>query len=173
MNTSALSVTVRRAGPADWSDLRDLRLQALRQEPLAFGSTLAREQGFSEAVWRERAVSNLTFLAHQGQRLVGTATGHAPPTGPADQVRLVAMYVDPPARGTGCAPRLIDAVARAAAEDGARRLLLQVTDVNRVAERCYRRYGFVETGQAMPLPHAHHVLEVEMGLDLETTVSRP
>ena len=166
MTHAGLVITVRRAGPDDWSVLRDLRLQALGQEPLAFGSTLAREQAFTEAVWRERAGSNATFLAHQGRRLVGTATGYVEPAGPAGLVQLVAMYVDPMARGTGCAHRLIDAVAGAAAAGGARRLLLQVTDVNPVAQRCYRRYGFVETGRTMPLPHAPDVLEVEMALDL-------
>lgn len=76
------------------------------------------------------------------------------------------MYVEPGNRGNGCAHGLIDAVVHAAVAAGARCLRLDVTEPNVPAARCYRCYGFTETGRRQPLPHAPEVVEVEMVLDL-------
>lgn len=46
-----------------WTRLRDIRLTALRTDPWAFGSSLAREEGFKEAHWRMRLRSGPWFLA--------------------------------------------------------------------------------------------------------------
>ena len=77
---------------------------------------------------------------------------------------LTAMYVEAAARGSGCARRLVDAVAGAAREAGASSLLLHVTEGNLPAERLYRRCGFIPTGRRQPLPHAPQLAEVEMVL---------
>lgn len=141
-------------------------MQALTDAPLAFASTLEREQQFDEQVWRTRAEHSFAFLAWRGDRAVGTATGFPDPGLPADYMALVAMYVDPQARATGCSHRLIDAVAQAAGEAGARFLVLWVTEVNPVAAACYRRHGFVDTGRRKPLPHTGSIVETEMVLPL-------
>jgi len=162
-----VSITIRPASAADWREVRRIRLQALAEAPWAFGSTLEREQGFTEETWRQRAGATWAYLAWDGDRVVGTATGLADPEPAQGTVQLVAMYVDPRARGTGCAHQLIDAVVSAAVAEGATRLLLEVTDVNPAAGRCYRRYGFVPTGRRKPLPHTPHVTELEMVLELD------
>lgn len=157
---------VRRAVADDWVELKRVRLAALAATPTAFGSTLEHEQEFSDDVWRSRAGSGVTFLAWSTDRVVGTASVYANPANPPDSPSLVAMYVEPSTRGTGCAQRLIDAVAEAATLAGARRLLLDVTEVNPMAMRCYRRYGFTETGRRQPLPHRPEIAEIEMVLRL-------
>ena len=41
--------------PADaWPRARDLRVRALTEDPTAFGSTVAREQGLTPEQWRDR-----------------------------------------------------------------------------------------------------------------------
>ena len=61
--------------------LRALRLRALADSPWAFGSTLAREEAFPDAVWQERAAlsaageDRVTFIAEDGDRWIGMATG--------------------------------------------------------------------------------------------------
>ena len=47
---------IRRIRPNEWHLLRELRLQALADAPLAFAATLAQEEAFPEKLWRERAV---------------------------------------------------------------------------------------------------------------------
>jgi GNAT superfamily N-acetyltransferase len=160
-----MHLTIRRATAEDWRPLRAIRLQSLGEAPYAFGSTLQRELDFSEDIWRQRAGDNLVFLACSGDEVEGTATGlrDAPGSG---SVRLVAMYVSPEARGTGCAFLLLDAVTEAARTEGARHLVLDVTDVNPVATRCYSRYGFRPTGATRPLAHTPQITEIEMMLTL-------
>src|SRR5262245_61836976 len=46
---------VRRVTPRDWLVLRDLRLRALRSDPLSFGSTYEREAAFSDGDWKQWA----------------------------------------------------------------------------------------------------------------------
>lgn len=158
-----MPLTVRAASEPDWADLRDLRLQALTETPLAFGSTLARELAFTESDWRGRASRAGQVLAWVDDVLVGTAVGV--PEG--DIVHLAGMYVDPTQRGQGCADRLIETVIENARLAGAGRVLLWVTEVNLVAERCYTRHGFVRTGRDQPLPHTPGVFGQEMELRLE------
>ena len=161
-----MHLTIRRATAQDWQQLRTIRLQSLREAPYAFGSTLQHELDFSEETWRQRAEGNLVFLARGQDQVLGTATGFRDPTTPAGSVRLVAMYVSPSARGTGCAFLLLDAVAAAARAEGAGQLVLDVTEVNPVAARCYSRYGFRPTGHTRPLPHTPQIAEIEMVLAL-------
>lgn len=161
-----MHLIIRRATAEDWRPLRAIRLQSLGEAPYAFGSTLQRELDFSEDTWRQRAGDNLVFLACCEDAVVGTATGLPDPAAGPGSVRLVAMYVSPEARGTGCAFLLLDAVTEAARTEGARHLVLDVTDVNPVATRCYSRYGFRPTGATRPLLHTPQITEIEMVLTL-------
>jgi len=47
-------VELRLVGEDAWQRWRVIRLRALRESPAAFGSTYAREAGFTETDWRAR-----------------------------------------------------------------------------------------------------------------------
>jgi len=71
--------------------LRSLRLRALADAPIAFGSTLAREESFLENVWHERAAGGasgadrVTFIVERDGEWLGLASGIATdPSNPAD-----------------------------------------------------------------------------------------
>ncbi|MGN6793153.1 MAG: GNAT family N-acetyltransferase [Streptosporangiaceae bacterium] len=156
--TSATGRTqVRRLGPEDWEICRQVRLTALAEAPYAFMSTLAREQRFDEQVWRQRLSSPVaaTFLGWVDGAPVGTATGKV--DNPDDEFsvpgswQLIGMWVDPDARGTGVADRLVEAVSSHAREHGARSVTLWVTEINARAKCFYERIGFVPTGARQPV----------------------
>jgi ribosomal protein S18 acetylase RimI-like enzyme len=157
--TPGLEVRVRPLVADDWLELRAARLAALAEAPYAFASTLAREQGFDEELWRSRAGSGQTFGALHGATIVGLATGfpvdHQTGAGQADVARpwpdrptwhLVGMWVAPDRRGQGVADRLVEAVCERARSAGADGVTLWVTEVNDRARVFYRRLGFAPTG---------------------------
>lgn len=156
-------VRIRPIAPGDWRRLREIRLRALSDDPLAFASSLEREQAFSDAEWRRRASSqetHQTFGAAWGEELVGLATAIREPPRPAE---LVGMWVAPKWRRQGLARRLVDAV-RAWQREG-EELLLWVAEGNLEARRCYERLGLVYTGQRQPFPSdpSRHELQMRVG----------
>ena len=55
-----MSPTVRRLGAHEADLLRDVRLRALGDAPMAFGSTLAREEGYAPEKWERWAAESAT-----------------------------------------------------------------------------------------------------------------
>jgi GNAT superfamily N-acetyltransferase len=143
----------------------------LADTPSAFGSTLAREEAFANGVWYERATQgaageiSVTFVAEEGDRWVGLATGLADD---ADKPRpaLMGMFVERAARGRGIGAALVEAVARWARDRGAPRLYLGVTSTAGAAFRLYSRCGFLATGRTYPLDHTPSLSVVEMVREL-------
>lgn len=148
-------------GPDDWRAMREIRLAALLDAPYAFGSTHARERGFTEADWRRRLGNGIVFMARRGGLPLAIAGG-IPSDEAAGDVDLVSMWVDPAVRGQGVGEALVGAVARWAGERGAARLRLWVTEGNRPARALYERCGFTPTGVRQPLPHDPTVSEIAL-----------
>jgi GNAT superfamily N-acetyltransferase len=128
---------------------------------MAFGSTLAREEAFTEEVWRERAergasgADAVTFVAEQDGQWLGIATGLASDPDVPDDPRpeLVGMFVRPEARGRGIGVALVDAVVDWAMERRATGLCLWVAATNSQAIALYDKCGFRRTGESKPLAH--------------------
>lgn len=166
-----MSAVVRRIRPDEGLRLRALRLRALADMPLAFGSTLEREQAFADEVWHERARDGaadgerVTYVAEDGSQWMGMVTGI---TDDPDEPRLevVGMFVEPTARRRGVGAALLEAVAGWARERGAARLRLWVTTTNHPAIRLYQRCGFKPSGRTQSLDHTPSLSEIEMIQDL-------
>ncbi len=98
-----MSARVRRLGAGEAGLLRDLRLRALADAPMAFGSTLAREEAFAAQDWERRTAASAagerqaTFIAEPA---AGLADGVLDSEDPA-LAHLYSMWVAPDARGTG------------------------------------------------------------------------
>ena len=151
--------------------MRALRLRALTDAPLAFGSTLAREEAFADEVWDERATrgaageDQVTYVAEDEGRWIGMATGLVDdPAG--SRLALVGMFVEPAARGRRIGVAFVEAVAAWARARGAARLSLWVTSTNDPAIALYRRRGFRPTGKEKPIDHTPALSELQMVRDL-------
>jgi GNAT superfamily N-acetyltransferase len=157
-----MSPTVRRLRADEVALLRDLRLRALRDAPMAFGSTLAREEAFTPDVWETRAaagaegVEQVLFVAEPE---AGIAMGRLEDEDPA-AAGLYSMWVAPEARGTGVGRALVEAVIAWAADRGARRLTTSVSEGNAGAAALYAAAGFADTGRREPLGHSDGVVVV-------------
>ncbi|WP_432509634.1 GNAT family N-acetyltransferase [Kineococcus auxinigenes] len=153
-------LAVQRASAQQWPVVREVRLQALADAPRAFGSTLAREEGFDDGTWRRRVQDGDWFLAWSAGRAVGVAalvpSEVVPPVG---ERELVSVWVEPGHRGGGTAARLVEAACSRAAAGGAATVGLWVADGNPRARRFYERLGFRPTGERKPLPSSPDVEE--------------
>ncbi|MGC4109653.1 MAG: N-acetyltransferase [Nocardioides sp.] len=131
---------LRRLGPDDWETFREIRLRALADSPDAFGSTLEREQGFTEDDWRQRLAGPVYVVVDPHPVSVGgifEGEGH---------LHVWGMWTDPDHRGRGHARSVLDAVIPSGAE-----AWLDVNLNNGAARAAYERYGFVGTGRREPL----------------------
>jgi len=156
-------VLVRQPVVEDWQALRDIRLEALRDAPSAFGSTYEREVVRGETQWRDRISRGGTFLAYLPDLTASEPAGliggyqEDPAT-----VELVSMYVRPRARGRGVGEALVTAVIGWARDQKAVEVHLWVTETNAPARALYERCGFALTGEQQPLPSDPSLGEVAM-----------
>ena len=152
MDNSAMQVRPALDSPAAW---RLLRLESLQESPRAFGSSLAREQAFSDADWEAR-IGDLSFMVYDVDVPVGLGSGYRPEPG---RIEVVSMWVRPSHRGRGLSRILLDAiVGRGRSENATFELF--VDSSNAAARGAYLSYGFVPTGETMPLSaDPEHVAE--------------
>jgi ribosomal protein S18 acetylase RimI-like enzyme len=150
-------VIVRRLRADEWDAYRDLRLKALASDPLAFGSTLAREQEFPESVWRDRARGGAdgeersTWVAVSTEGALVGLVGALEEDG---RFVIVSMWLEPAHRGQGVGGRMLDAVLtwiRASHPDSP--VELEVNPRLEAAVRLYESRGFRFTGTSEPLGH--------------------
>lgn len=159
---------VRRIRASEWRLLRSLRLEALQDSPLSYGSTHEREVQRTDREWRERAAAGgagegeVAFVAIAGSRWVGMARGHLE----APIAHLIAVYVTPEWRRRGIGRAVSMAVVGWARERQASTVVLSVSDWNEEARRVYESIGFAPTGVTKSLPWNPSVMESEMRLEL-------
>ena len=164
---------IRRIRADEGLRLRDIRLHALADSPMAYGSTLAREEAYPEALWHERAANgaagdrSVTFVAEHDHRLVAMATGLAPDSDHNDaSPMMVGVFVAGTARRQAVGAQLAEKVIDWARARGWARLLVWITSGNAPALSLYRRCGFRATGALRPSAHTPDLMECELALDL-------
>lgn len=162
-------LAIERMSERGWRRVRAVRLQALEEDPDAFGSTLADSLAFPDEVWRERSANPevATWLAVLDSQDVGLVVAR-PVLDHPGTVGLYAMWVNPDARDQEVGGRLVEEVITWARTANFRRILLEVNDDNPAAIRLYARHGFEPTGvtDCFPPPRTHLTLH-ERALNLE------
>jgi len=142
----AAQIQIRRLAPADAALYRDIRLEALRCNPEAFGSTFDAENAQPLTVFSDRIGGSSVFGAFLDSKLVGIAgllIGKGQKE--AHKGRLVGMYVRPSARRAGVGRRLVETIVESA-RHSVELIQLAVVSDNEPARRLYERRGFVEYG---------------------------
>ncbi len=140
-------IEVCRLAPDDWASFRQLRLEALRTAPEAFGSTYADALDVDEDHWRGWIAVAATWQARRDGMPLGMVTLWLPPADgvpEGEQVLpfLIQMFVTAEARGQGIGRRLVEVALAHARERGHRQVVLDVRAGNDAAVRLYQRCGF-------------------------------
>jgi GNAT superfamily N-acetyltransferase len=160
------AVSVRRLRADEAHEARRVRLAALLDAPDAFAMRYEQQAAEPDAYWQKRARDGAagdriaTFVAVDGDRHVGTVTGVSGER--EGMVRLVAMWVEPPARGAGVGAALVEAVCAWARRIGAGEVELDVRERNHSALALYRRSGFEVVAGPHPAAQAPELMELRM-----------
>jgi ribosomal protein S18 acetylase RimI-like enzyme len=138
--------SIRRLGPPDAEAFRSIRLEALQNDPNAFGSTFERESAEPLPFFEDRLTRNAIFGGFSADHLFGVA-GFYVMGGPKMSHKgvLWGMYVVPEVRGSGLATALVETLLAHAAEE-VEQVQLTVVASNPRARRFYERMGFAEYG---------------------------
>lgn len=159
------AIRARRLTPDDLPLLKSLRLEALSEDPDAFGSTYEREADRTDEEWQRWFTGGAVFVAESAEHgAVGLVAGREVHAARPRTAQLVAMWVQPPHRGTGAADALVRAVLRWAASEGIVIVKLDVVGGNVAASKLYVRHGFYPTGNVTERER-DGAIEVEMQRD--------
>jgi len=169
-------VRIAKIGTDSVEAYREIRLAALKTDPMAFGSTYARESALSMADWQQRAlwldgrdrIGLFAVDGTSGDTVCGLVLCFRSDVEPATGM-VISMWVAPPARRAGAASALLDAVAEWALAHGMPTLRLLVLEDNARAIALYEKNGYRKTGRTQPYPNDESFTELEMERTVSTT----
>ncbi|MGV9318375.1 GNAT family N-acetyltransferase [Streptomyces sp. NPDC003660] len=171
---------VRGVREEEWGDVKQLRLDALRDPVahLAFLETYEDAAARPDSFWRERAAGKpgvRQFVAESADgEWAGTVTVLLEEAGGTDwagyaverrQGHVVGVFVRPEHRGNGLIQELLDAGVAWAWEQEAERVRLFVHADNPRAQGAYLRAGFKPTGLVVSFSKNEDERELEFTLD--------
>ena len=136
--------------PDEWTELKRLRLEALQNEPRAYGDTFEAAQNYLDEHWQAMARDRNYFVAVDADgTFVGMLSGdrHFERSGH----WMFGFYVTPAFRGQGVADELVAAVTKWAIDSQGISLNLYVTQTVERANGFYRRLGFEKTGATVTM----------------------
>ncbi|MCU1730073.1 GNAT family N-acetyltransferase [Pseudomonas sp. 7P_10.2_Bac1] len=141
----------------DWMLLKQIRLAALLDTPTAFGVNYHTAAHYTDEQWKDRASSTGTafWLAFDNERPIGMIGAAVSSTG---RYNLIGMWIEPAARGSGIAARLVDQVKARATIQGFDGVFLDVAPENARASRFYLKQGFTFMDEWEPLESHPHIL---------------
>ena len=144
-------INVRVLREEDGQVYRDIRLAALREAPGAFVATRAQEEALDEQMWRERVGRSRRLVAERDGRSLGVVSlGHTEEPNPGT-AELFGLWVEPEARGTGVAWKLVEAGADQALRDGLSHLSYWVGTDNGRAVAFASSFGFRPGANRRPM----------------------
>jgi ribosomal protein S18 acetylase RimI-like enzyme len=131
-----------------WQDYRNLRLESLKKDTLAFGSSWEEETNLPEETWKRRMRN--TLFALDEDKLVGTIVWVQDTMLKAKHIaNIYGVYVTEEYRGRGVGRLLMDAaLARIKKNGGVIKVKLAVNPTQKAAVKLYQSYGFKIAGKA-------------------------
>jgi ribosomal protein S18 acetylase RimI-like enzyme len=161
---------VRSIRASEWRQYRELRLEALKDSPLAFVEQYEESLAQPDRFWQDRVERSAAgeassmFVAERDGRFIGKASCFLE-----EEIteyvsaHIVGVYVTARFRGQGVAEAVVTGVIQwAKQERRADRIRLFVMETNDRAAAFYRRIGFVPTGATMAYPPDPAYTEHEM-----------
>jgi ribosomal protein S18 acetylase RimI-like enzyme len=140
-------IEVKKLPPDRWKEFRELRLEALQNDPLAFGSSYEEEKNLTEDEWKRRIKNTLLALAND--TLVGMIvyiidnkikTKHI--------ANIFGVYVKKEYRGQGVGKKLIESALKIIQKNSnVSKIKLTVNPEQKAAVKLYETFGFELVGR--------------------------
>lgn len=121
--------TVRLLGDDDWALYRAVRLAAIRDAPAELGADPESEAAAGDDHWRDQVGAGRRLVLERGGQACGVVSLERSDEEARSAV-LSGLWVEPAARSSGVAGRLVESVVALAAADGAARLYYWVGTEN-------------------------------------------
>lgn len=150
------NISIITPAPSRWQEAKAIRLEGLKNDPLAFGSSYEESIKIEDHVWEERAQSafekknNITLYAEDGDKLIGLMgavwsnrikTGHI--------ATVYGVYISPEYRGQGIGTQLLQALINdIQAISQIEKINLTVNTTQQSAQALYKKFGFNPVGIA-------------------------
>lgn len=138
-------IRIHKLSPDDWRMYRDIRLMALKDDHLAFGSSYEEEVGQTEQDWRNRI--GVMWFALANEDVVGLI-GLLPNQNRASKHcgHIISLWVEPQFRGQGIAKAMIKKLQNIGPTLGLKKLCLTVSATQTAAFNLYQSLGFENVG---------------------------
>lgn len=140
-------ITIVKIPENKWQDYKDIRLEALKMDSIAFGSSFEEERNFNEDTWKQR--SKPALLAYYDDKPVGLLvyiintrikTKHV--------ANIYSVYVNKAFRGHGIGKKLvIEALESIKKNDEVIKVNLAVNPEQISAVKLYESFGFKQIGR--------------------------
>ena len=153
---------VRRIQKGQGALLRDVRLKALAESPLAFGAKLSDEETIPlnefeiKADLQATSETSTTFLAFDKTTVVGQIGAFIDHT---NNAFICAMWVSPNNRKQGIGKNLITSAVAWLNQLDNNKVYAWVADDNATAKSFYKSIGFISTNTKQPLPSSENISE--------------
>lgn len=149
-------ITITSLSPEEWRKYKEIRLQALQKEPIAFSSSYEEESKMEDKVWIERLKKSkdndtqIILFAKDRNRIIGTIVGFWQPKEKIKHVaHIYGLYLDDEFRGKGIGKRLMETIIRQLRGiPQIEKIKIEVNAQNTVAFNLYKKMGFKIIGKA-------------------------
>ena len=140
-------IQVEKLTPDRWKDCRELRLEALQNDPLAFGSSYEEEKFITQDEWKRRIQNALFALSNDkpigmivyiiNNRIKTKHIAH-----------IFGAYIKKDYRGQGFGKKLIESALQMIQDDeNVSKIKLTVNAEQKAAIKLYKTYGFELVGR--------------------------
>ncbi|MDA3873041.1 MAG: GNAT family N-acetyltransferase [Kiritimatiellae bacterium] len=146
-------ITIRRIRQGEGALLRDLRLQALKNDAYAFGSTYESAIARSLDSWNQQADSTAegslraTFIAFRHHEPIAISAIYKN-EGKKNEAEVLQVWITPEFRGSGLANKMMDSVFGWAEDNGYTNVTAEDTQINQRALSFYLNYGFEKISES-------------------------
>jgi ribosomal protein S18 acetylase RimI-like enzyme len=140
-----------------WQDVKELRLEALKNDPASFGETYENSLAYPDIKWKERlqaaleGKNSITLYAEVDGHLIGQV-GAFDKNG---TMGVWGVYVKPEFRGKGYAQLLFGRLFEKLKALGHTKCILTVNSETIPAQKLYEKIGFVKTGENLETGVSH------------------